>query len=70
MLFLKYELKLDDRVFFVGDDADFTLSRNDYNGWIRNVFDYKDFFLEDVKIDGLTKVLDMETSTSSFSVES
>ncbi|XP_021762263.1 F-box protein SKIP23-like [Chenopodium quinoa] len=73
--FWDYELDLNDCVFFVGDDANFSLSRNDYHGDIGNVIYFKGVTLEDDGdriggIDEFTKVFEMKTNSSSYLVES
>ncbi|XP_021721377.1 F-box protein SKIP23-like [Chenopodium quinoa] len=73
--FWDYESDLNDCVFFVGDDANFSLSRNDYYGDIRNVIYFKGVSVEEEGdriggIDEFTKVFDMKTNSSSYLVES
>ena len=58
--FWDYELNLNDCVFFLGDDANFSLSMNHYNGCVRNVIYFKDD-----EFDGLTRVFEMNTSNTS-----
>lgn len=64
--FWDYELDLNDCVFFVGDGASFSLSRNDYNGAVKNVI----FFFDYDEFGAFTRVFDVRTSTSSLCVES
>ncbi|KNA11965.1 hypothetical protein SOVF_130240 [Spinacia oleracea] len=70
--FWDYELDLNDSVFFVGDYANFSLSRKYYNGGLRNMIYFKDVSLDDDggEIDGHIKVFDLKTNTSSLLFES
>ncbi|KMS95314.1 hypothetical protein BVRB_009410 [Beta vulgaris subsp. vulgaris] len=68
--FWDYELNLKDCVFFIGDDANFSLLRSEYNGCIRNVIYSKKVYFGDEGIIGFTKVFDMKTDISSVMEDS
>lgn len=69
--FWDYEPDLNGCVFLLGEDANFSLSRKDYNGIVSDAIYFKDAVVDnDDMLAGLSRVLDLKKSNASYLIGS